>query len=571
VISLNLLHIENIAVIEKADIEFGPGLNVLTGETGAGKSIVIDAIGALLGGRVSRDLVRSGANGALITAEFTVDEMIKKWLLDNDLGDLEDGELLLLRKISSEGKSSCRVNGVPLSVSQLRELGELLIDIHGQNDGRKLLSETNHRIYLDNYAGLGEQVRDYADTYRKYIASKNELTKLNQLSQNKNRIIEELKSKIEEISSAGAKPLEQEALLERRAIVKNAGKLTESVRNAYRALYGDEENDGALSLIISAASSLSSVSGVIGSIQALSDGINDIRYRVEDITEQIDRLYESLDFSPNELEAIESRLALLQKLERRYGSIDEMLLILENAKSELENMELLTDSISALEERTKKLYDEALKSAQCLSDNRKVKAAELERRITSELSQLNMPGVRFKVEVSAKAGKSEFDETGCDEIRFLMSANAGEPVGRISKIASGGELSRIMLAMKSVLSSADEVGIQIFDEIDTGVSGVAAQKVGEKLNDLALLKQTLCVTHLPQIAVMADRHFSIEKKQNNNRTYTNVSVLDNEGRKCELARMVGGENITEGTLLSAGELLNAALRYKERKKSNDSL
>jgi DNA repair protein RecN (Recombination protein N) len=564
-IMLNVLHIENIAVIEKADIEFGPGLNVMTGETGAGKSIVIDAIGALMGGRISRDLVRSGAEFALITAVFSMNALIEQWLKSNDLESVsEEEELLISRKITAEGKSSCRVNGIPLSVSQVRELGERLIDIHGQNDGQKLLSEVNHRNYLDAFAGLGQLAAAHAQAYRSYTECVRSLEELKKSQKDQDRRTQELKGQIEEITAADIKPGEQDALLERRTILKNSGKLTGYVRQAYYALYGDEDRDGALSLIISAATAAESASKVAESLRDLTEGINDIRYRVEDMTSQLGALNDRLEFSPGELEAIEGRLALLQKLERRYGSVEETLLLLERAKSALAQMETLSDSIKEGEKKAESLKAAARESALKLSKIRKEKAAELEAGISAELSHLSMPGVRFQVELGEKGGPDGFDETGCDEVRFLMSANAGARVGRICRIASGGELSRIMLAMKNVLSASDEVHIQIFDEIDAGVSGIAAQRVGEKLSDLALNKQILCVTHLPQIAVMADRHFSIEKTQNNNRTFTYVNALDTEGRKHELARLMSGENITDGTLSSAGELLNAALSYKQK-------
>lgn len=561
---LNLLHIKNIAVIEKADLSFGPGLNVLTGETGAGKSIVIDAIGALIGERVSKEIVRTGADSALITAQFDMDAMMKSWFSDNDLEPPEDDVLLVSRKITSEGKSTCRVNGIPLSVSQLRQLGQLLIDIHGQNDGQKLLGEANHRAYLDAYGGLEQSVGRYGGIYKNFRETQRAYEELIKSEKDKELKTEELRRQISEIMSADPKHDEQEELLERRHILKNAGKLTGYIEKAYYALYGDEESSGALPLLMDAEADVEAASRISETIGELAESMRDVRYRLEDVTGQLDKLRESLDFSPGELDALEGRLALLQRLERRYGSVDDMLNRLETAQKELDDMESLSERLEALRQQTDKRRQEMLKTANRLSDERKRAAKTLQARIADELSQLSMPGVRFEVEFIQK---NEPDETGCDDIRFLMSANVGEALGRISKIASGGELSRIMLAMKNVLSSTDNVGILIFDEIDSGVSGVAAQRVGEKLAELAETKQILCVTHLPQIAVMADKHFSIEKSQMDNRTYTNVKLLDIEGRKRELARLIGGDNVTDITLSGAGELLEAASKFKERKKN----
>lgn len=561
---LNLLHINNVAVIEKAELSFWPGLNVLTGETGAGKSIVIDAISALLGERVTKEIVRTGSDSAVITAQFDMDDLIRSWFLDNDMELPEDDELLISRKITSDGKSSCRVNGIPLSVSQLRQLGMLLIDIHGQNDGQKLLGEANHRNYLDAFAGLEQSAERYRMIFKEFRDAQKAYAELKKSEADKELRIEELRRQINEITAADPKPGEQDELLERRHFLKNAGKLTEYIEKAYFSLYGDEEQYGAVSLISDSEAAAEAASRISETIEELAESIRDLRYRAEDVTEQLGKLRDRLDFSPGELEALEGRIALLQRLERRYGSVEDMLTRLDTAKKELDEMECLSERLEALKGQAENLREDVLKTAKQLSDERKKAAKLLQTRIAEELSQLSMPGVRFEVEF---APKTEPDETGFDEIRFLMSANAGEALGRISRIASGGELSRIMLAMKNVLSSADNVGILIFDEIDSGVSGVAAQRVGEKLAELAETKQVLCVTHLPQIAVMADRHFSIEKKQLNNRTYTYVEPLDIDGRKRELARLIGGDNVSDVTLSGAGELLEAAVKFKERKKS----
>ncbi len=563
---LNLLHIENVAVIERADIEFGPGLNVLTGETGAGKSIIIDSIGAILGERASRELVRTGSPAAVITAELSLSEAAKGWLLDNGV-DAEDGDgLILYRKITSDGKSSCRVNGLPVGASQLRELGELLFDVHGQNDGRRLLSEASHRRYLDGFGGLDGLREEYAAAYKAYMAALEEYEALKKSEADKERREEALQREIDEIQRAKLREgeNEEEELNERRALLKNAGRITERLEKAYEALYGGEDSEGALALIASAASAAEAAARCSEALAGLAEAASSLRYQAEDVAEQIRDHVKSLDFSPGELDRIESRLSVLGRITRRYGSADAALKRLTEAKNELEDVRYLTEKLKKLAGEAERRREEALKKASELSAERKKAAARLEKAIVSELRQLSMPGIRFAVDFSPKGGGGEpaMDASGIDEVRFLMSANAGEELGRLSKIASGGELSRIMLAMKNVLSSESEAQVLIFDEIDAGVSGIAAQRVGEKLSDLASRRQVLCVTHLPQLAAMADTHFSIEKKVRDGRTYTQVSRLDEEGRKYELARLIGGETVTRATLTGAGELIEAARAYK---------
>jgi DNA repair protein RecN (Recombination protein N) len=567
---LNLLHIENVAVIERADIEFGPGLNVLTGETGAGKSIIIDSIGAILGERTSRELVRTGSAAAVITAELSLTPPASKWLEENGLVS-EDGDgLIIYRRITNDGKNSCRINGLPVNASQLRDLGELLFDIHGQNDGRRLLSEANHRLYLDSFGGLDGLREEYTGLYKAYIAVKNEYDELKKAEADKERREEALIREIEEIQKAKLKEgeNEEEKLNERRILLKNSAKITDRLKKAYEAMYGGDESEGALALIISAESSLDTAAKSAEALSGLADSLNDLRYKAEDITEQIHDYLKNLDFSPGELDRIESRLSALNRITRRYGSTDAALKRLKDARNELEDVQYLTEKLLKLKSKLKQSREETVKKAEELSGERKKAAALLEKAIVAELRQLNMPGIRFSVEFSVKSGENghKFDSSGMDEIRFLMSANAGEELGRLSKIASGGELSRIMLAMKNVLSSESDSQVLIFDEIDTGVSGIAAQRVGEKLSDLAVGRQVLCVTHLSQLAAMADTHFSIEKTLKDGRTYTHVNKLDDDGRRRELARLTGGETITATTLSGAGELIDAARKYKQHNK-----
>ena len=552
------LHIENIAVIERADISFTPGLNVLTGETGAGKSIVIDALFAIMGARTSRELVRSGADKALATAVFT-SEKAAKWLSDNELD--ADDELILQRRISDDGKSSCRICGTPVTASQLRELSGLLLDIHGQNDGRQLMDEVRHKEYLDNFGCFKDIIEDYKSEYEKYTALQKEIKRLSMDEAEKERLTDNLKLMVEELERANLREGEEEELSARRDLLRNSEKLTESLNSAYEAIYGSEEN--AVSLTDSAAAETSRAARYCAELSSVEKTLSDASLMLRDAAETLRDFLGSLDFSPEEYDRIETRLSLLRKLSKKYGGDEkELLEKLDKAKKQLDDIEYSDDRLVKLNSQLKKQESVVIDKAKILTNARKKTAIELENRITSELKALSMPSIVFTVDIMPMESARGFDGTGSDTIKFLMSANKGEKPGAISKIASGGELSRIMLAMKNVFSEKDEIETLVFDEIDTGVSGVAAQRVGEKLAELSRTKQVLCVTHLPQIAAMADTHFLIEKAEHDGRTYTSVSKLDREGRKRELARLHGGDNITENTLVSAAEQLDAAEKYK---------
>ena len=564
---LTELHIENIAVIERADIEPGAGLNVLTGETGAGKSIVIDSLQAVLGARVSRELVRTGAARASVSASF-VSEPAERWLRENDLEPVgyhcSDGDegIVIRRRVSAEGKSSAVVNGESVTAAELRELGALLLDIHGQNDGRQLMDETRHRAYLDSFAGLDSALDAYGEVYARYRATLAELQRLNMGEDEKRRLADAYRYRVEELSSVGLRAGEEEELTARRDLLRNAGRLTEALEAAYAALYGDE---GSASVLAGEAEEqVRRASGWAPELESAADDIEGARLTLEDAAERIRDLLESLDFSPREYDELETRLAQLHGLEKKYGT-DEAGLIssLEESRRGLEEIEYADERRAKLSAELDKCEKAAYNAAKELSDKRKAAARELQSRIQDGLRELSMPSVRFVAEITPKAGSPGFDETGCDEVRFLMSANAGEEPGRISKIASGGELSRIMLVMKDVLSERDAVGTLVFDEIDEGVSGIAAQRVAEKLARLSRRKQVICVTHLPQIAAMADTHFHIEKRERDGRTYTAVTPLDRAGRIREIARLHGGDNITDTTLASAAEQLDAAVKYKQ--------
>ncbi len=561
---IQLLHIENIAVIEKADITFGPGLNVLTGETGAGKSIVIDALSAVIGGRTSKELIRTGAHGATVTAVFTGADF-SGWLDENGIEQDEDGTLLLMRKLTNDGKNSCRINGSPVTVAQLRELGGMLIDIHGQNDGRKLLDESAHRAYLDDFGGLKEVFDCYDDAYKALRDKQVEIEKLTMDESEKERKIDSLRFQLNELDKADIRPGEIAEKTARRDLLKNASKVTDALDNALNALYGGDNTEGAVAMIKEAEAETLSASRYADSLNVISERLKDLLYNAEDITEELRDMRSGMEFSPNELDTLELRLDTLRRLMRKYGGSEhELVTYREKCRNELDEIEFSSEKLVKLEKELESLKKDALHKASILSGKRQTAAISLEERIKTELAGLNMAGVRFKVEFTEVKGEIGMNGTGCDEIRFLMSANAGEAPGRISHIASGGELSRIMLALKNVMAEHDDIATMVFDEVDAGVSGIAAQRVSEKLADLSLNRQVLCVTHLPQIAVMADMHYEIEKKTQGDRTFTYVNELDLDGRKKELARLIGGEHITATTLLSAAEQLKVAEEYKKR-------
>ena len=555
---LNELHIENIAVIERADIRFEPGLNILTGETGAGKSIVIDAIGAVLGERVSRELVRRGAEKALVTAVFDVSGT-EDWLRENEIDPEE--ELILQRRILSDGKSSCRICGNPVTAAQLKELAALLVDIHGQNDGRQLMDERRHMAYLDSFGELQPELEAYRKEYRQYRTLRKELEQLNMDQVEKERLSESLRYQIAELERAELKAGEKDSLVARRDLLRNSEKLTEALDEALRLLYANEDN--AVSMAENAEYYAGKAAALVPELEGTVASIHEAAFSLSDAAETLRDFRENLDFSPEEYDRLEERISLLNKLERKYSRDEESLIAyLDECREKLDRIEYADERSAKLRRELEEQKKQCRRAAKVLREKRQAAAKELQDRIVRELRELNMPSVRFAVEVAPLEGEPGFDSNGADQIRFLMSANAGEELGRISRIASGGELSRIMLAMKNVFAEHDPVATMIFDEIDTGVSGIAAQRVGEKLYSVSRGKQVMCVTHLPQIAAMADSHYLIAKEERNGRTYTDVTKLSREGQRRELARLHGGDNITATTLASAEEQLEAAERFK---------
>ena len=547
---LSLLHIENIAVIECADISFDKGFNVLTGETGAGKSIVIDAISTILGERAYRDMIRTGTTKASVRGVFTEVPQLP-WFEEN--GVEYDPETVVHREVFLDGKNVCRVNGTLVSVSILRKLGIQLINIHGQHDSASLFDEAKHLEYLDAFADNEKLRLQYRNTYDKVMQLRHEIDRMSMDESEKLRRMETLRYQIQEIEKAELTVGEDDALEERRKVLQNAEKLSDSMNTAVECLYGSDDTDGAASLLAEAERELARMGRFTEAFSALHDKVADLMYQVQDAAEELRDAREDMEYSADELETIESRLDVIHRLRRKYGATcADILDYLENAKNELDEIEFADDHLERLKSKLKQAEDQAWNAATVLRENRQQFALHLSERILTELAQLDMPKVQFSCEFT----QTELSADGADAVAFYMSANAGEALKPLSKVASGGELARIMLAMKNVLAEKDQVNTLIFDEVDTGVSGRAAQKVAEKLRSVSRNKQVLCVTHLPQLAALATTHFLIAKEERQGRTYTTVSPLDLEGRKRELARIIGGTNITETTLKSAEEMLN---------------
>lgn len=554
---LELLHIENIAIIEAADIEFAPGFNALTGETGAGKSIVIDSLSAVLGQRTSRELIRTGADKAFVSAAFS--GMAPELTEELGIQPEADGTLLLQREIQTDGKNVCRVNGRPVTVGQLRALGARLLNIHGQHDGQQLLDEEQHIVYLDSFGRVESPAITYAEKYKNFTDIRRQIGALQMDEAEKARRVDTLQYQIEELRRAKLTPGEEEELTARRGILRNAEKFLDAVAGADYALNGDDSGGGALSALRQAQDALSGVRHLDDAFGQLYERLGEAYSEVYDIAATVEDKRGELDVSPGELDRVESRMDLLYRLKKKYGAtVEDMLDYQARCEAELAQIEDAGDTLARLEQALSKAEKEARQAAQALSDARKAAAEQLTSQILAELQQLDMGKIRFAVDFAEKP----LDSDGMDTVRFLMSANVGEELRPIHKIASGGELARIMLAMKNVLSEQDHVGTMVFDEVDTGVSGRAAQKVAEKMARISRRKQVLCVTHLPQLAAMADTHFSVEKGERGGRTYTEVRRLDREQRRRELARLTGGSHVSQTMLDGAEELLVQAEKFR---------
>ncbi len=543
---LRELNIENVAIIEKAVVSFGSGLNVLTGETGAGKSILIDSIN-----RTTREIVRSGANKSVIWAEF--ENINPKYIRTIEEQGYEcDGSLILHREITADGKSVCRINGKPATAQTVRDVCSNLINIHGQHDNQDLLNPERHIYIIDNFASLGDEVSNFSELYDKLVKVKADIEKFNMDESDKERRIDLLNYQIDEIVKAELSVDEEQELADKRTLIRNSEKLIESLRGAYALLSGDGEEEGALSSLYSAMSRLEDINGMSGDIDGCASKISDAYYSLSDVSSDIGRIQDEFGFDANDLNDVEERLDLIYKLKRKYGdSIEEILSYCEQAAKELEGIESSDKRLIELTAECKRLSGLTNEAAKSLGEKRHAAIPVFEGRIKDELSYLNMPNVSF----NTVCREGSLTRRGTDVIEFFISPNAGEQPKPLSKIASGGELSRIMLAIKNSLAEKDDVDTLIFDEIDTGVSGSAAAKIGRKLKQSAAMRQTICVTHSAQIASFCDTHLFIAKMVKNGRTFTDITELDYDGRKHELARIISGDNITPTSLQNAEEML----------------
>lgn len=555
------LYIQNLAVIEKAYIAFDDGLNVFTGETGAGKSIVIDAINAVLGQRSSKEIVRTGTDKASISAVFTGIPDTVTALLDTYGLEAEDGELILQRDISADGKSAARIGGRPVTASVLREIGCELINIHGQHDNQVLLLPERHIDILDNFAAMRDDLVAYQERFAVLTSITKQLRVLDIGEAQKAQRIDLLRYQLGEIDGAALQLGEDEALEADRKAIQNSGKILESLNAAYENLRGGDELEGALDLVANASSSLQYAGEYLEDLSGTAERIEEISLELQEIASDVGSTLDDLDFDPRQLDAIEERLDLLYKLKHKYGStIEEILDFGEKAREELETIE--TSEITQNELRAKReiVQKECDVLAGQLHDKRKRAAKLFIQAVAEELAFLDMPGVRLEVSIEPCDATAK----GADQVEFFMSTNPGEPPKPIAKIASGGELSRIMLAMKNALADKDDIPTLIFDEIDVGVSGRAAQKIGLKLRQAAKDRQIICVTHLAQIAALAQNHLRIRKEVRGERTYTIVDALDFEGRKQELARIMGTDHVTDLMLENAEQMLRMGMEENEQ-------
>lgn len=552
---LSELYIENLAVIEKATIDFSDKLNVFTGETGAGKSILINGINAILGQRVTKDIVRTGTDKAVISALFTdIGDNVLQVL--NELGiSAEDGQLFLSREIRSDGGSVARVNSRAVNVSVLKAIGETLVTIHGQHDNQILMAPERHIEILDSYAESEALIEDYHSSFRELQSIAKKINKIKTEQSKKEFRMAELADIVEEINALNIHEGEDKEIEAELNISKNAVAISEALYMAKQLLSGDDDTDGAVEMTQRASKSVEGYTDIMTEISPIYDRLSSAAIEMEDISEEIGSLLDSLDIDPKRYDYLNQRSDELRRIMKKYGpELDDVLTTLENSQNELDELSGAEQSLDELNKEKERLLAEVSKKAKALSDHRKKAGERFVSQVTEELEFLNMPKV--KLVVQQKTGKLTIN--GMDSIEFLISANLGEEPKPIAKIASGGELSRIMLALKNVIAEKDSIGTLIFDEIDTGVSGRAAQKIGIKLKQISRLRQVLCVTHLAQMAVMADNHLLIEKNIQGDRTVTTVRTLDHEQRKYEIARIMGGENITELMLENAEQYLKDA-------------
>ena len=558
------LQIENVAIIEKCELEFDDGFTVITGETGAGKSILIDSINAVMGQRMNHDIIRSGTSKAKIVAVFT---SLPKALLSylEEVGIDAQDEIMLSREIYSDGKNICRIEGNICSLSVLRNVGNYLLNIHGQHETQSLLSDSSHLHYLDVFAKDHLDLQKYQNSYQEYKAISSEMNKMDIDEQERARKIDYLSAAVEEIDQAQLIPDEETQLNDRKKILLRAEQIGRELNIACATLSGDEYNSGAVEALFQTASALSNLDDLGGAYSELAGRLNDIKYELQDIASSLQDLNDSFEYSPNELNTIEERLDTIFRLKRKYGrTIEEILDFKDRSEKELSELSNYESTLTELKKKQSDAFNKTLRCGKELSAIRKEQASKLRIRIIDELKELNMGKIDFDIQMipnSTNEDSSLFLESGLESVRFLFSANKGEPLKPLSRIASGGELARIMLALKNILASDSPANTMIFDEIDTGISGKAAQKVAIKLAQLGKTNQVLCVTHLPQITALANHHFYIEKEETADKTVTHIKKLKEDERIVELARMLGGDSITEYTLQNAKELLSEGEKY----------
>lgn len=547
------LKIENVAVIEKAEVNFTPGFNVLTGETGAGKSILIDSINAILGNRTSRELVRSGAQKACIWATFErIPDSVKKQL--EKCGYEANDDLLLYREINAEGKGSCRVNGMPATAAVVRDISAGLLSIHGQHDSQSLTNPALHLGLLDQYAQNRALFTEYYRRYRELVTVKRQLDALNASESDKQRRIEALTAEIDTIDAAALQPGEEKTLQERKNVITHAQSILEGITAAHLALAGDEdgEQSGAADLLGGAVDGLQNSARLDETLAPMSERLNDLYYSARELaTDLADRL-DAYGFDTGELDQIESRLDTIYRIKQKFGmEVDELLARREAAAAELETFQSSGQKIAELKAQMQTLYAAAKEAAEKLTQSRLKGFAAMNKEMKAALEFLNMPGIRFAL----KHARGPLSSHGQDTVEFLISTNPGEEPKPLAKIASGGELSRIMLAFKSALADRDALPTVIYDEIDTGVSGLAAGRIGQLLHQTAKGHQVLCITHTPQVAAFADNQLLIQKNVRNDRTFTEIHTLDMDGRVEVLARMISGDKVSDLSLASARELI----------------
>ncbi len=549
---LTSLYIENIAVIEKTEIELYPGLNILTGETGAGKSIIIDAINAVMGHRTSKEIIRNGADNASVFASFSgINEIVRQKLSENGY-DIEDDELVVSRTLSVSGKNTCRINGRPANVSLLRELGLNLINIHGQHESYELFSPETHITYIDNLADNQNLISKYQTAYKEYRRLEKEYNEFLKSENNREQRIDLLSYQVDELENADISVGETEKLADERLVLMNAEKITSALHKAKDYLYGSNTT-GAVDILDDAVTSLQKACVLNPDLEPLSNRLNDLYYDIQDVGNDINQAIDDSEENPFRLEEIDERLDLLNKLSRKYGkSEEEMLEFLDNARTELNMLQKFDDNANELRQKCVNAKAVAQSIADELSDSRRKTARDFEIKVKNEMTFLDMPNVELVVDQE----KTELSDNGQDRIELLISANPGEAPKPVARIASGGELSRMMLAIKTVLASTDVIDTLIFDEVDTGVSGSAAQKVGLKLKEVSKARQVVCVTHQAQIAALADSHFLIKKHIRDGRTFTEINLLDTDGRMRELARILDGVQVTDTALAHAQRLMD---------------